>query len=96
VGRHWPEFKGVVKATGLNLPPGFSFAAVTIAADKTTVTGTVKVAANVPPGVYSIVLRADAQVPFTRDAKAASAANVRVADPSTPLIVLVTAPPKKS
>jgi hypothetical protein len=95
VDRHWPDFKGAVKATGLNLPPGFSFAAVTVAADKTNVTGTLKVAGNVPAGAYSIVLRADAQVPYTRDAKSASAPNVRVADPSTPLTVWVNALPKK-
>jgi hypothetical protein len=53
------------------------------------------VAGNVPPGTYTVVLRGDAQVPYSRDPKAASRPNVRVADPSTPLTVTVPAAAKK-
>jgi hypothetical protein len=96
VSRLWPDFKGPVQVNGLNLPPGFGFATLNIPADKTEMKTKLTVAGNVPPGEYSVVLRGDAQVPFNRDAKAASRSNVRVADPSTPMIVVVTAPPKKS
>jgi hypothetical protein len=41
------------------------------------------------------VVRGDAQVPFNRDAKAASRPNVRVTDPSTSLTVVVSAAKKK-
>jgi hypothetical protein len=91
--RLWPDFKGKVQLNGLNLPPGFNMAATDIAADKTEAAIKINVAANVPPGEYTLVLRGDAQVPYHRDPKMTNRPNVRVADPSTPLIVTVT--PKK-
>jgi hypothetical protein len=93
--RYWPDFNGKVQITGLNLPPGFEFATKDIPAEKTVLQAKLKVAANVPPGDYSVVLRGDAQVPFNRDPKAAARPNVRVADPSTPMIVVVNAEGKK-
>jgi hypothetical protein len=95
VERHWPDFKGKVQLAGLNLPPGFGFATTDIAADKSEAAVKFTVASNVPPGTYTLVLRGDAQVPFTRDPMASSKPNVRVADPSTPLTVTVTPPMKK-
>jgi hypothetical protein len=95
VERHWPDFKGKVQLTGLNLPPGFSVPATDLPADRSDVVVKFTVAGNVPPGAYSVVLRGDAQAPFQRDANAASKPNVRVADPSTPLTIIVTAPAKK-
>lgn len=95
VDRRWPDFKGKVQLNGLNLPPGFSIPATDLPADQNAVSVKVTVAANVPPGTYSLVLRGDAQVPFTKDPKATGKPNVRVADPSTPLTVVVTAPVKK-
>jgi hypothetical protein len=95
VQRHWPDFKGKVQLIGLNLPPGFGMATTVLPADRTEVAVRLTVAANVPTGTYSVVLRGDAQVPFRRDPKAANRPNVRVADPTTPLTVVVTAPLKK-
>jgi hypothetical protein len=89
VARHWPDFKGNVQLIGLNLPPGFSFATTNIAANSTEAAIKINVAANVPPGEYTVVLRGDAQVPFNRDPAATARPNVRVADPSTPLRVQV-------
>jgi hypothetical protein len=88
VARHWPDFKGKVQLAGLNLPPGFGFVATEIAADKSEAAVKFTVAGNVPPGTYTLVLRGDAQVPFNRD-PAANKPNVRVADPTTPLTVVV-------
>jgi hypothetical protein len=93
--RRWPDFKGKIQLTGLNLPPGFAVASTALPADMKEVTVKVTVAGNVPPGTYTLVLRGDAQVPFNRDPAAANKSNVRVADPSTPLTVVVTAPVKK-
>ncbi len=94
VDRRWPDFRGKVQLTGLNLPPGFELATVEVPSDRREGTVKVTVAGNVPPDTYSVVLRGDAQVPFSRDPKGTKA-NVRVADPSTPLTVVVTAPAKK-
>jgi hypothetical protein len=95
VTRHWPDFKGKVQLIGLNLPPGFAFDTTDIAADKDEATIKLKVAANVPPGEYSVVVRGNAQVPFTADPKVTTRPLVRVADPSTALTVTVTAVVKK-
>ena len=95
VTRHWPEFKGKVQLIGLNLPPGFSFATTDIAADKTETMIKLNVAANVPPGDYTVVLRGDAQVPYNRDPTVTARPNVRVSDPSTPMLVRVLAKVEK-
>jgi hypothetical protein len=95
VKRYWPDFKGKVALNGLNLPPGFSLPTTDIAADQDSALMKIKVAANVPPGDYSVVVRGDAQVPFAADAKASTRALVRVADPSTPMIITVTPAAKK-
>jgi Bacterial pre-peptidase C-terminal domain len=89
VARYWPEFKGQVQLIGLNLPPGFSFATTNIAAGQTEAAIKLNVAANVPPGEYTVVLRGDAQVPYSRDPAVTARPNVRVADPSTPMRVQV-------
>ena len=94
VERHWPSFKAKLQLNGLNLPPGFNLAATELPADKKEIGIKLSVAANVPPGTYSVVLRGDAQVPFGKD-PAGAKPNVRVADPCTPLTVVVSAPLKK-
>lgn len=91
VERLWPDFKGKVQLTGLNLPPGFEVPATDLPADKNEVPIKLKVAANVPPGTYSVVLRGDAQVPFNRNPAASEKPNIRVADPARAFTVVVTA-----
>ena len=88
------DFKGKVQLSGLQLPPGFAFASTELPAARDEVTAKLSVAGNVPPGTYTVVLRGDAQVPYSRDARAANRPNVRVADPSTPLTVTVAAAKK--
>lgn len=95
VVRLWPDFRGKVRLNGLDLPPGFGIAAVDVPEGQNEAAIKITVAANVPPGDYTLVLRGDAQVPFQRDPKAAGRPLVRVADPSTPLTVRVTAAAKK-
>jgi hypothetical protein len=95
VQRHWTDFKGKVQLIGLNLPPGFDMPTVNLPADKTEATVKFTVASNVPAGSYSVVVRGDAQVPFSRDPKGPNKQNVRVADPSTALTVVVIPAPKK-
>ncbi len=90
VTRYWPDFKGKVQLVKLNLPPGITFATTDIGADQSEAKIKLTVAANVPPGDYSVVLRTDAQVPYARDPKAAARPNVRVADPTTPMLVRVS------
>ena len=63
VERLWPNFKGNVQITGLNLPPGFDMATADVPAGTTDVVVKLTVAGNVPPGTYGVVVRGDAQVP---------------------------------
>ncbi len=49
----------------------------------------VTAAANVPPGTYNLVLRAQAQVPFNKDAKAAQKPATQVVQASTPVSLTV-------
>jgi hypothetical protein len=93
--RRASDFRGKVQLSGLNLPPGFGLATTELPAGKDEVTVKLTVAGNVPPGDYTVVLRGDAQVPYSRDPKAASKPNVRVADPSTPLTLTLTPAAKK-
>jgi hypothetical protein len=89
--RYWPDLKGSVQLGGLNLPPGFEVQPATIAADKQQTILKIKAAAEVPPGVYSIIVRGDAQVPFQADPANGQKADVRVADPAPPLTLEVLA-----
>jgi hypothetical protein len=93
--RSWPDFKDPIQLTGLNLPPGFEVPAADLPAGRDEVPIKINVAADVPPGLYSIVLRGAAQVPFSPDPAAADKPKVRVADPATPLTVEVKASPRK-
>src|ERR1051326_1631422 len=61
---------------------------VTIAADKTEGTGTLTVGNTVPPGVYSIVLRGNAQFQFEKVAKGRKL-NTGIVYPSQPITVTV-------
>jgi hypothetical protein len=90
--RRQGEFKGAVKVSALNPPSGFNIAPVEVAAGKEEATVTIKVG-NVAPGSYSLVLRGEGQVPFQKDEKT-PAKTIRVADPVTPLLVVVTAAKK--
>jgi hypothetical protein len=95
--RFWPEFQGAISLTGLLLPPGFELAPAEVAAGATEITARFTVAADVPPGRYTLALRGEAQVPFSTDPAIAASDKplVRVTSPSTPLIVTVTAPAPK-
>ncbi|MFO0879707.1 MAG: PPC domain-containing protein [Gemmataceae bacterium] len=87
------DFKGKVQLTGLNLPPGMSMPTTDIPEGKGEVPVKLTVAGNVPAGTFSVVVRGDAQVSYRRDPKEAPK-NVRVADPSAPLLLTVL-PAKK-
>jgi hypothetical protein len=65
LARHWQSFKGSVQVTVLGLPGNpQQQPTLTIAADKTAGDAVVDVRSNVPPGVYTIVFRGQAQFPY--------------------------------
>jgi hypothetical protein len=92
--RLWPDFKSPVNVTPLDFPGSIKTGTLSIPADKTEATATFDVQLNAKPGEYVLALQTQAQVPFTKDPKAASKPNTLVTLPSRP-ITLVVLPPKK-
>ena len=60
-----------------------------IAADKNEAKVTVNIRPNVPPGVYTLVFRGQAQFPYSKDPKGKQKQNVTVVMPSPPLTLTV-------
>jgi hypothetical protein len=90
--RNWPDFKGQVQVTVLGLPGNQQQqqqVIATFAPDKTEASATVNVRANVPPGVYTIVFRGQAQFPYAKDPMSKQKQNVTVVLPSPPLTLTV-------
>jgi hypothetical protein len=90
--RHWPDFKAPVQVTVLGLPGQGNQRqppALTIAADKTEGNVVVSVRSNVPPGVYTIVFRGQAQFAYSKDSGGKQKRNVTVQLPSPPLTLTV-------
>jgi hypothetical protein len=94
VKRYWSDFNGMIKLTAWNPPPGFDVPATDLPAGCDQVPIKINVAADVPPGTYSVVLRGAAEVPFASDPAVTDKPKVRVAEPATPLTVEVKAPPQ--
>jgi hypothetical protein len=92
--RLWPDFKSPVNVPPLAFPGPIKTGTLSIAADKTEATTTIDVQPNARPGEYVLAFQTQAQVPFTKDPKAATKPNALVTLPSRP-IKLVVLPPKK-
>jgi hypothetical protein len=91
LARHWSDFKAPVQITVLGLPGNQQQqqqVIATIAADKTEAKVTVNIRPNTPPGVYTIVLRGQAQFPFAKEG-VKQKQNVTVVLPSAPLTLTV-------
>jgi hypothetical protein len=83
-----------VNVTPLAFPGPIKTGTLSIPADKSEATVTIDVQPNTRPGEYVLALQTQAQVPFTKDPKAATRPNTLVTLPSRP-IKLVVLPPKK-
>jgi hypothetical protein len=92
LARHWPDFKAQVQVTVLGLPGNQQQqqqVIATFAPDKTEANATVNVRPNIPPGVYTIVFRGQAQFPYAKDPMSKQKQNVTVVLPSAPLTLTV-------
>jgi hypothetical protein len=92
--RLWPDCKSPVTVTPLAFPGSIKTGTLSIPADQSEASATIDVQPNAKPGEYVLALQTQAQVPFTKDPKAASKPNTLVTLPSRP-ITLVVLPPKK-
>jgi len=90
--RNWADFKAPVQVTILGLPGNQQQqqqVVATIAADKTEANVTLDVRPNIPPGVYTIVFRGQAQFQYSKDKAGKQKQNVTVQLPSAPLMLTV-------
>jgi hypothetical protein len=95
LARNWSDFKAPVQVTVLGLPGNpQQQPTVTIAAGATEAEAVVDVRQNVPPGVYTIVFRGQAQFQHATDPAGKQKQNVTVVLPSPPLTLTVTKPAK--
>jgi hypothetical protein len=93
--RQWADFKGAVRLSAWKPPAGFTVSDAEVKAEQSEAAIQIAIPADAAPGVYTVVLRGDAQVPFSPDPKAADKPSVRVNDPAPPLMIVVNEPPKK-
>jgi hypothetical protein len=89
--RYQADFKAAVNLSGLSLPNSVRVTTASIPEGKADATVTVEVPANARPGEFTFALQCQAQVPFSKDAKAATRPNTLVTTPSRPVTVVVTA-----
>jgi hypothetical protein len=92
LARLWPDFKQPLNATLMDPVPNVVInnnQPLTVAADKDEGTFPVQVNANTPPGTYTVVLRATAQMPYAKDPMAKQKPPVNVVQPSAPFAITV-------
>jgi len=90
VNRLWKDLKQPIQVQTLagDLPAGLTFnnnQPVNVAPDKNEAPLPVVVGANTPPGVYQVVLRSSAQVPYNKDPMAKQKPNTNVLVPGPAL-----------
>jgi hypothetical protein len=87
------DFKTPLQAIAIDLPPNLltvnNNQPITIAPGKTEATAVVEAKANLPPGTYTIVMRATAQMPYNKDPMAKQKPNVNLVQPSTAVTISV-------
>lgn len=89
LARLWPDLKAQVQVTAVNLPPNLAAGQVSLSPGKDDAGVVLEAKPNVVPGVYSIVLRGQAQVPFSKDPTAKQKPNITVAQPATPVTLTI-------
>ncbi len=92
--RRWADAKNAVTVQPLGFPGNFKLGNQEFKPDMGELSATLEVAANTRPGDYALVLLCQSQVPFSKDAAAATKPNTLVALPSFPVRLTVTPPPK--
>ena len=94
VKRLWPDFKDKVALQPLNWPGNIQLSNFDVAGDMTEATVTIKIQDNSQPGVHTVTLLGQGQVPFHKDPLSKERPNTLVSLPSRPLTITITAPPK--
>ena len=88
VDRLWPDFKNTLTVSPLAFPGSIRMNNVEIAAGKSEIALPIEVQPGTRPGEYTLAVTGQAQVPYSKDAKAKKA-NTLVTQPSRPLTLVV-------
>jgi hypothetical protein len=91
--RHAKDFTSKVTVQPLAPPGNLKVAGSEVAAGKDEASVTVDVEPDTPPGEYTLAILGQAQVPYSKDPKAAQKANVLVALPARPVTLVVRSKP---
>jgi len=86
-------FAEAVAVTATDLPPNMPAATVTIAKDAKTAVLPLFVPRNVPPGIYTFLVRGTGAYPFSKDPNAKQKPNVNLIEPSNPITLFVRPAP---
>ncbi|HEY1861355.1 MAG TPA: pre-peptidase C-terminal domain-containing protein [Gemmataceae bacterium] len=89
--RHVKDFTNKVTVQPLAPPGNLKVAGAEVAAGKDEASVTVEAPTGTPPGEYTVTVLGQAQVPYSKDPKAAQKPNVLVALPARPVTVVVRA-----
>lgn len=87
--RRWADFKNALTVSPLSFPGPIRLSNVVVPADKSEVSLAFEVKPNAAAGEYSLSVSGQAQVPYSKDAKAKQKANTLVSQPSPPLTLVV-------
>jgi hypothetical protein len=89
--RHARDFTNKVSVQPLAPPDNLKVAGTEVAAGKAEASVTVDVPPGTPPGEYTLAVLGQAQVPYSKEPKAAQTPDVLVALPGRPVTLVVTA-----
>lgn len=96
IARHWPDAKGQIAVTAIGLPQNVVLTTgnqpVNLPAGKDEATLPLDVRPNAAPGTYTIILRGQMVLPYSRDPKG-KPANVAAVQPSTPITLTIVGKP---
>jgi hypothetical protein len=86
-------FAEAVAVTTTDLPPNMPAATASIAKEAKTGVLSLVVPKNVPPGVYTFLVRGTGPFPFSKDPSAKQKPNINLTEPSNPITILVRPAP---
>jgi hypothetical protein len=86
-------FVEAVALTTTDLPPNMPAATVTIPKEAKAGVLSLFVPKNVPPGVFSFLIRGTGAFPFSKDPKAKQKPNINLTEPSNPIAIIVRPAP---
>ena len=89
VDRLWPDFKNTINVQPLAFPGPIRSNNIEVPGTKKEIALTIQVQPGTPAGEYTLAVTGQAQVPYSKDAKAKPKPNTLVSQPSRPITLIV-------